>query len=265
MGWTAGNRAIRDHVLTPWVTYCYDGYTTTPAGCSSAPTGSLLVNRLTEVYSGASTSLLTAYDAVGNVLRYQQVTGGQTYTFTYAPYNKLGEITSLTYPSGRIVATTYDAAGRPASVQNGTTLTYYANPVAYATNGSTNSVTLGNTLLETTTFNTRFQPITVQAGSLLTLNYSYGTSNNNGNIQTQSMFDGTTTRTQSFLYDGVNRLTCANEVVSSTALTCGTGSPGWAQTYVFDPYGNRGLLSPAPRLWKRNPKVRTPASADWHL
>jgi YD repeat-containing protein len=128
---------------TPPVTYCYDSLTS-PSGCSFSPTGSLLIDRLTMVYSSASTSLLSAYDAVGNVLSSQQITGGQTYSpFTYT-YNKLGEITSQTYPSGRKVATAYDAAGRPASVQNGTTLAYYANPVSYAPNGSTTSVTLGN-------------------------------------------------------------------------------------------------------------------------
>ncbi len=137
----------------------------------------------------------------------------------------------MTYPSGRVVTTTYDAAGLPASLQNGTTQASYASSVAYAPNESINSITLGNNLLEATTFNTRFQPTQVQAGSLLTLGYSYGTSNNNGSIQTQSIFDGSTTRNQSFTYDGVNRLTGATE----------TGN--WTQTYVYDAYGNRGLLS----------------------
>ncbi len=224
---------------TPWATYCYDGLT--PTGCSSAPTGSgnLLMNRLTMVTNGVSSSLLTAYDAVGNVLNSQQATGSQNFCpsgktppcqFIYT-YNKLGGVLSTTYPSGRVVTTTYDAAGRPASLQNGSTQASYASSVGYAPNESINSITLGNNLLETTTFNTRFQPTQVQAGSLLTLGYSYGTSNNNGNIQTQSIFDGTTTRNQSFSYDGVNRLTGATE----------TGN--WAQTYVYDAYGNRGLLS----------------------
>jgi RHS repeat-associated protein len=98
----------------------------------------------------------------------------------------------------------------------------------------TNSVTLGNSLLETTQFNARFQPTSTQAGSLLTLGYSYGTSNNNGNIQTASIYDGTTQTTynQSFTYDGVNRLTGATEA-----------NGDWNQTYVYDAYGNRALLS----------------------
>ena len=220
---------------TPWVTYCYDGLTS-PSGCSSSPTGSLLVNRLTMVSSNASTSLLTAYDAVGNVLNSQQITGGQTYPFTYT-YNKLGEVTSLKYPSNRVVATTYDAAGRTVSASNAVAGNAYGtvptSSSGYAPNGMIGNITLGNSLLETTTFNSRFQPTQIQVGSLLTLAYGYGTSNNNGNIQTQSILDGSTgvTFNQSFTYDGVNRLTGATE----------TGN--WTQTYVFDPYGNRALLS----------------------
>jgi RHS repeat-associated protein len=130
------------------------------------------------------------------------------------------------------VTTAYDLAGRPASVQNGTTLANYANPVSYAPNGSVNSITLGNSLIETTTFNTRFQPTQIQASnSLLTLGYGYGTTNNNGNIQSQSVYDGATTRNQSFSYDGVNRLTGASE------------GANWTQTYVYDTYGNRGLYN----------------------
>lgn len=85
----------------------------------------------------------------------------------------------------------------------------------------------------------RLQPTSTQAGSLLTLGYSYcpagpsvsDCSTNNGNMLWQTINDGTTTRTQGFTYDSVNRLLTATE------------SPTWAQTYVYDKLGNRALLS----------------------
>jgi YD repeat-containing protein len=162
---------------------------------------------------------------------------GQTTCPRIYTHNKLGEVLSMTYPSGRAVNTGYDAAGRPLSVQNGTTQAYYPNPVQYAPNGLTSGLPLGNGLVEATTFNQRFQPIQLQAGSLLTLNYAYTASgvNNNGNIQTASIYDPTScvTFNQSFTYDGVNRLAGGTEAGGD-----------WTQGYSYDAYGNRALVMP---------------------
>ena len=93
-------------------------------------------------------------------------------------------------------------------------------------------VLFGGALNEATTFNSRLQPTTIQAGSLLTLGFTFGTTNNNGNIQTQTIDDGTDpVKTQTYSYDTVNRLGSASE--DST----------WSQSYVYDQYGNRGILA----------------------
>ena len=78
--------------------------------------------------------------------------------------------------------------------------------------------------------------------ALLTVGYSYGTTGNNGNVQTQTITrlndaGGQQTWTQSYGYsDGVNRLTCANEVAPAHRYAAGpcsdrhAGSGG--QAYV---------------------------------
>lgn len=75
----------------------------------------------------------------------------------------------MTYPSGRVVTTTYGAAGRISNV--GASTTAYAtlktaptqNIFAYAVNGAIQAMTLGNGVVETTTFNNRFQPLGISA------------------------------------------------------------------------------------------------------
>jgi YD repeat-containing protein len=101
--------------------------------------------------------------------------------------------------------------------------------VTYAANNRINSLTFGNTLVEATTFNTRLQPSQIQAGTLLTLGFTYGTSNNNGNVQSQTITLPGLANTQTYGYtDGVNRLTSFSET---------TGQAN--QTYGYDAFGNR--------------------------
>ena len=64
----------------------------------------------------------------------------------------------------------------------------------------------------------------------LRLDYGYA-AGNNGNVASQTIWTGgTQLETQSYSYDELNRL--------KTAV-----AGGWRQTYVFDRYGNRALLS----------------------
>lgn len=73
----------------------------------------------------------------------------------------------------------------------------YVNNAVYAANGQVSALPYGSALTATTTttFNTRFQPAQIQAGTLLTLGYSYGTSNNSGNVQSATMTRGSQTWT----------------------------------------------------------------------
>ena len=223
---------------TPPVTYCYDGITTA-AGCSGSPTGALLKDRLTMVQNSKSVALFSEYDEVGQVIQSRQTTGSQTFSFTYG-YNRLGGLQTLTYPSGRTVTMGFDNAGRITAVTNQATGLQYASAVTYAPNDVVSGVRLGNGLTESTTFNTRFQPTQIKAANLLTLALTYGSANN-GNLASQTIVRPSGTWMQTYNYDGVNRLVCANEVGGAASLTCGTGTPNWWLTFGYDGWGNHWL------------------------
>jgi hypothetical protein len=57
------------------------------------------------------------------------------------------------------------------------------------------------------------------------VSYSYGTTTNNGNLQSVSYSGGGLSYTQSFGYDSLNRLTTSSESGSS-----------WSQTNGYDQY-----------------------------
>ena len=106
---------------------------------------------------------------------------------------------------------------------------------------------LGNGLREHTSYNSRLQATeiglgtgaTAAASNLLLLGDTYGSTDNNGNLQSQTITSGKgtaseTTFTQSYSYDALNRLQTASE--------SGAGS-GWSQSYGYDRYGNRAVTS----------------------
>src|SRR6266446_6830614 len=81
------------------------------------------------------------------------------------------------------------------------------------------------------------QPTEIKLGtssnstSVIDLTYSYGTTSNNGNIQSISYSGGGLSYTQSFTYDSLNRLSTAQENSGSN----------WSQTNAYDRYGNRQI------------------------
>ena len=67
--------------------------------------------------------------------------------------------------------------------------------------------------------------------SIIGLIYSYGTTNNNGNVQSISYSGGGLAYTQTFGYDALNRLTTSQENSGSS----------WSETNAHDRYGNRWI------------------------
>ncbi len=211
------------------VTYTYDG------------TGTNFKGRLRSVGTGDSTTNFTQYDALGRVLASSQATpssGGQTYTFGYT-YNRAGALKTETFPSGRIVTSGYDPAGRLNGVtgqKSGESNKTYTTSFTYSPQGAVGVMKLGN-LWEHSNFNSRLQPTQIGLGtsstdsSKLRLDYGYGTTNNNGNALSQGITIGTTSFSQSYEYDALNRLLSARE-----------GS-NWSQTYAYDRYGNRAVTA----------------------
>jgi RHS repeat-associated protein len=229
---------------TPAVDYYYDG-----AGLTSAPANSL--GRLTRVSSSVSEMRYTGFDAVGRVTSSEQVVDGQTYSMPSYVYNLSGSLVSQVYPSGRVVKNDYDNAGKLSVVSGqaaGQAWKPYASDFDYSLTdaGATSRVKLGNGRWESTIYNKRLQPTTVGLGvaqggtELMKLDYNYGATDNNGNIKTQTITVPTSgastgfSATQSYGYDGLNRLTSAAE-------TSG-GQASWRQTFDYDQFGNRMMI-----------------------
>ncbi len=257
-----GNLTNKTDARSVATTYTYDAlnrvltrnYSNEPSGQTATPNvtytydDSNIVNakgKLTRVSSSISETRYTAFDLLGKVLSSQQITDGRTFNSSYV-YNLPGAMIEQTYPSGRVVKNTFDNDGEVVQVQSkkvNDTFKNYANSFNYTAAGAVSSMRLGNGLWENTSFNSRLQPTQIGLGSgatsqnLLKLNYDYGSTSNNGNVQSQTITVQRSNQSplvlnQSYVYDPLNRLMSAEEKDASNATT-------WKQTYSFDRYGNR--------------------------
>ena len=230
---------------TPNATYTYED--------SNIPNSR---GKLTKLETTASTNRYTNFDILGRTLASQQITAGQTYNFGYS-YDLSGNLRTETYPSTRVITFEYGNDGDISKVagrvnQNAIDKTYASNFV-YASHGKIQSMRLGNGKFESTQFNSTLQPIQTGLGSSTTntglwkLNYDYGTTDNNGNIKSQTVTVPTIgqnpgfTAVQNYTYDVLNRLQQADEKpIGYTQAQCDQ-NPGkcWKQTFLYDRYGNR--------------------------
>jgi RHS repeat-associated protein len=203
--------------------------------------------------NASSTGSYYGYDKLGRPSESYQRLESQNYRFLYQ-YNKAGALTSETYPSGRVIETGYDPAGRAAGVKSQGSSFYYAgaaatdatNRIAYTPHGAMQKMQLGNTLIEQTNFNARLQLTHIKLGTSasssnrLQLQYGYGTTDNNGNVKSQIIAmpkpaGGALVLTQSYTYDEINRLKSASET---------GGTTHWSETFNHDRFGNMWVTSP---------------------
>ena len=225
---------LANYQATPNVSYFYDNLPNAKG-------------KLTKVSSSVSTTEYTSFDILGRVTSHKQTTDGTAYTTGYV-YNLSGALIEETYPSTRKVKNVLDNEGDLAQVQSQKNATAiwrnYANSFVYTSAGAVSSMRLGNGKFENTQYNSRLQPVQIGLGAsanaqnLLKLNYDYGTTDNNGNVKSQTI---TVTRSgqsplvfnQTYVYDTLNRLKSAEEKTGTTT--------NWKQTFVFDRYGNRNF------------------------
>jgi YD repeat-containing protein len=195
------NRLTNKHYPTgPDIIYTYD------ETFSSNPKG-----RLTTVYDSSGTTKFF-YDMLGRVTSTVKNVDGVDYA-TDTTYDALGRTESIKYPDpGReTVSYTYDTGG------NLSTVVGYATYSNYNALGQAGGVTYGNgatTAYQYHPLNNRLFSITTnsQGQGRQNLGYSY---DNMGNIQTiTDLIDGT--RTQSFQYDGLNRIAQAQSTAYGT-------------------------------------------------
>jgi RHS repeat-associated protein len=243
---------------TPNVTYTYD----------NLPNAKGKLTKVTTTGTGSNTFTAVtdyqAFDILGRVTQSQQTTDGTTYgtPMTYT-YNLSGAMIEQKYPSGRVVKAVLDNDGDLALVQSkkndNTGFFNYAKSFRYTAAGAVSSMQLGNGKWESTAFNSRLQPTQIALGgtqnatNLLKLNFDYGTTQNNGNVLSQTITVPSETRNnttyaaftnvQNYSYDSLNRLKQADEKPLGYTQTQCDQNPAqcWKQTFNYDRFGNRNF------------------------
>jgi RHS repeat-associated protein len=217
---------------TPSVTYQYD------TGGSAA----FALDRLTKIIEGSNSQTFT-YDNLGRVTNVSHVIDGTTYPVQYA-YNLSSQLSSTTYPTGRVVSADVDAIGRLSSLHDGSA-TYLSN-LSYNAAGEPLGLSMGNGVQGAFNYNDHLQLSTLRyfkTGSsteVLNLAYDYTTiavPGNNGQIQAMHFYSSPgsedQTKSENFTYDAWGRLSAAHTTtVNSTAGT-------WSLQWGYDRLGNR--------------------------
>jgi RHS repeat-associated protein len=197
-----------------------------------------------------------------SVHREQRTTTGSpsnvTKTATYY-LDLASNVTQIVYPTGRTVNYSYDSVDRPSTAidsANGITYatgfkttpgsTCLANVTCYTPQGTFYALSIGqassftNGLNLTHIYNSRLQPqefkVSSTAGNAIDVTYNFVdpvTTKNAGHVNAiTNNLDGT--RSQSFTYDQLNRITGAltNSTYSTSPTHC------WGEAYGVDPWGN---------------------------
>lgn len=128
----------------------------------------------------SATATFYGYDSIGRVTDSYQLVDGQ-YFHSANDYNFASLPTSLQYPSGRNLVSTYNLAGQLDSevFDNG----LIANQMQYTPSGAVSRQVLGNALYHHVSYNSRLQPTTISLGTTdsgqnasdkLKIEYDYG-------------------------------------------------------------------------------------------
>jgi RHS repeat-associated protein len=235
---------------TPPLYYQYDSASVWGIGITN-PVGRLVLETV------PNDGKISSYDAMGRVTSEWECQFAFNCNSSYGPwetsvqYDLLGGVAQLTYPSGRLVKTTYNTAARPTQVTfdsySGTYVGYnYLSSASYAPDGSPTSLTLGSGVTETTSYNPRLQTcnrqIATSQSTWVNRTYGYysggpctGSSGNNGNV-TAITDNLQNANTQTFSYGPLNRLSSATTQATS-------GSDCWGEQYGYDAWGNLQSIS----------------------
>jgi RHS repeat-associated protein len=207
------------------------------------------IGRLSSSAVGATVvGSVLSYDPLGHVTTQWVCLPSDCGTGAYASsarYDLVGHLTSLTYPSGRTVTSSYNSAGRALNsvFSNFGSLSvnypYYTAPQAgtpsawgYNPDGSLHSGTFGNGISETYGFNNRQQLNSITASSSaqtwLSKLYNFYDVNNANDGIIFSIIDGiSASRNQFYKYDPVGRVTSGYQQDNA-----------FNQTFNYDPWGN---------------------------
>ncbi len=174
--------------------------------------------------SGQTTASVTTawgYDAAGRLNARSDTVNGQTFTSTYT-LDTSDNLSTITYPSGRVVTYHYDTANRPTEVlQNGAV---FADTFTYGDTGALASYHTG-AVTHRVTYDTRDRVEQLTAltagGAGLDLTYWYDAAD-----QVLAITDPRSGASQSYAYDPLGRL--------------GTATGPWGtRSWTYSPSGDR--------------------------
>ena len=220
------------------------------SSCNSAH-GAGCIGKLITMTDGVGSENYT-YNSVEQLTQLQKVINNSTYTNTYT-YNLSGELTQITYPSGRIVQQSVDPIGRlceiaPSTSGCGTAASPYATGLIYSAAGQVTGLKYGNGIYASFGFSSdrlqlncldysttnRSGTCTHDSTTKFGLSYSYPASPGNNGFFSSISDSVDAGRSSSYTYDSLYRLV--------TAVTNGSGNyPAWGLQETFDRYGNRNV------------------------
>jgi RHS repeat-associated protein len=212
--------------VTPAVNYTYDP----PA--SAHNTG----GRVSSISNAVETKAYQ-YDVMGRTLQCLETIGTNSYTVGYS-YAPDGALSSLTYPSQKVVNFSYDPLDRLTQVMLGSTQKIFSiSPSDYTAAGMPVKLSYGNNIVGQFGYNAQLQLSSIQYGAaapaapLLSLNYLYGDGLDNGQIQ--GITDNVVAeRSTSYKYDPLGQLVMAQTTDLAKPNT-------WKLAFNYDQYGNR--------------------------
>jgi RHS repeat-associated protein len=148
------------------------------------------------------------YDFRGNVTSVITSLGEKTYTTDYR-YNEANQLTGMTYPDGRAVDYQYDLAGRLIYVDTTDLLDSVQtllNEMSYQPFGPLKEQTYGNGLTLTQASDLDYRNTNLSTPAVIERGYGFDDNSNITNIS-----DDITSTNQTFDYDGLDRLTQADD------------------------------------------------------
>lgn len=207
--------------------------------------GSYGKGRLTSISDRTGSTLLD-YDHRGNSVHQHIDTGEQVFSLRY-DHDLADRLTSITYPSGRLVEYGYDAAGRISSIRTtGSEGTRdIATDLEHLPFGPTQAMNYGNGIQMRANFDLDYRVLSLAHGNALNRTYIHDNANNVLSIE-----DGRdSSLVQTFNYDALNRLGAAKGGYGSIAYSYDANSnrltysdANGIDNYTYDTASNR-LLS----------------------
>ncbi len=222
------------------------------SGCGTS------LGRLCSVTDAAGTTTYI-YDVLGRLTSTSKAVGALTFTTGYV-YDASGVLSSITLPSGRVIAYTLNGNGQVSGVSadvnsTGTTL---ASAITYLPFGGITGFTYGNSITFSNTYNTAYQSTLRQIGSMMYDVHSYdGADNITLQDSTSYTYDAlhrlTADGSDSYTYDAIGNRTAKNATsytypstssrlsdIGATAITtdaAGNITADATRTYVIDAAG----------------------------